>query len=53
MMMLKKYIVDESAGSAIEYALIAGLISVGILTALVAIGTSISRSFNSVSSGLN
>ena len=43
---------DESGATAIEYGLIAGLISVVIITAVTKVGTSISAKFNSVANSL-
>lgn len=43
---------DESGATAIEYGLIAGLIGVVIISAVTAVGTSISAKFNEVSSKL-
>jgi pilus assembly protein Flp/PilA len=43
---------DESGATAIEYALIAGGISIVIVAAVQAIGTSLNTTFSSVSSAL-
>lgn len=43
----------ESGATAIEYGLIAALISVVIIGAVTAIGTNLSAKFNSVSSNLH
>ncbi|SDT88892.1 Flp family type IVb pilin [Stappia sp. ES.058] len=43
---------DESGATAIEYGLIAGLISIGIVTAVTTAGTSISAIFTTVSTKL-
>ena len=43
---------DESGATAIEYGLIAALISVVIITAVTAVGTSLQTKFNAVSAGL-
>ena len=43
---------DESGATAIEYGLIAALISVAIITAVTAVGTSLTSTFNSVASAL-
>lgn len=51
-MMLQKFLKDESGATAIEYALIAALISIVIVTALQLIGTSLSTTFNSVATNL-
>jgi pilus assembly protein Flp/PilA len=43
---------DESGATAIEYGLIAALISVVIITAITAVGTKLNTTFTSVSSNL-
>ena len=43
---------DESAATAIEYGLIAGLISVVIIAAVTTIGTSLLAKFTAVGAGL-
>ena len=43
---------DDSGATAIEYGLIAALIAVAIIGAVTALGTGVSRSFNSVSAQL-
>jgi pilus assembly protein Flp/PilA len=43
---------DESGATAIEYGLIAALIAVVIIGAVTAVGTSLSTTFTSVSTGL-
>ena len=43
---------DESGATAIEYGLIAALISVVIITAVTAVGTSLNTTFNSVKTSL-
>jgi len=47
-----KFRSDESGATAIEYGLIAALISVAIITAVTAVGTSLTSTFNSVASAL-
>jgi pilus assembly protein Flp/PilA len=44
---------DESGATAIEYGLIAALISVVIIGAITAIGTKLNTTFTSVSTGLS
>lgn len=44
---------DESGATAIEYGLIAGLISIAIVTAASALGTDLSSLFTRVSGELN
>ena len=43
---------DENGATAIEYGLIAALISVVIITAITVVGTQLSTTFNSVSTAL-
>jgi pilus assembly protein Flp/PilA len=43
---------DENGATAIEYGLIAALISVVIISAITAIGTSLSGTFSSVATAL-
>ena len=43
---------DQKGATAIEYALIASLISISILTAAQSIGTSLTATFNSVATAL-
>ena len=43
---------DENGATAIEYGLIAALISVAIITAVTAVGTSLTSTFNSVATAL-
>jgi pilus assembly protein Flp/PilA len=49
---LSRFANDESGATAIEYGLIAALISVVIITALTAVGTKLTTTFTSVSTGL-
>lgn len=49
---LTKLLRDESGATAIEYGLIAALISVAIITAVTAVGTSLTTTFNSVATAL-
>lgn len=48
---LRKFLSDESGATAIEYALIAGGISIVIVTAVQGIGTSLNNTFTSVKNG--
>jgi pilus assembly protein Flp/PilA len=52
MQLILKFINDESGATAIEYGLIAALIAVVIIGAITAVGTSLSTTFTSVSTGL-
>ena len=47
-----KFLNDDSGATAIEYGLIAALIAVVIIGAVTAVGTSLSTTFTSVSTGL-
>jgi pilus assembly protein Flp/PilA len=47
-----RFMRDESGATAIEYALIAGFISIVIVAAVQAIGTSLNTTFSSVSGAL-
>jgi pilus assembly protein Flp/PilA len=49
---MKNFAFDNSGATAIEYALIASLISMVIITAVMTIGTTLSGIFNSVASAL-
>ena len=51
--MFKKFIRDESGATAIEYGLIAALVSVAAIAALTAMGDSLSTMFFNVSSELD
>ena len=52
MQMLKKFLRDESGATAIEYGLIAALISVVIITAVTTVGGNLKTTFNSVVTAL-
>jgi pilus assembly protein Flp/PilA len=49
---IKKFVVDESGVTAIEYALIASLIAVFIITAVQTVGTKVSTVFNEIGTTL-
>ena len=49
---LKKFVANESGATAIEYALIASLVAVAIITAITAVGTKLQNTFNEVASNL-
>ena len=49
---LSRFAKDESGATAIEYGLIAGLISVVIIAAVTLIGTNLKTKFNLVASAL-
>ena len=50
---LTRFLKDESGATAIEYGLIAALISVVIIGALTTLGTSLNTDFASVSAALH
>ncbi len=52
MILAKRFLCDESGATAIEYGLIAGLISVVILTALKTIGTRMNTKFTNIGTAL-
>ncbi len=51
--MIKQLIQDESGATAIEYGLIAGLISVAIIVALTAVGDSLDVIFSQISDSIS
>ena len=51
--MIKRFMQEEEGATAIEYGLIAALIAVVIITALIAVGTSLNQTFTTISSGIN
>jgi len=51
--MITKFMRDEEGATAIEYGLIAALIAVVIITALIAVGNSLSTTFKTVQSGVD
>ena len=53
MTIFKRFAKDESGATAIEYGLIAGLISVIIITVLTSIGTKLNSKFTTISNALN
>ena len=50
---IKEFANDESGATAIEYGLIAALVSVAAVTALTSVGTSLTAMFTKVSSDLD
>lgn len=52
MMNLKRFLKDESGATAIEYGLIAALISVVIIGAVTALGTGLSATFQNIADSL-
>ena len=53
MNLISRFIRDESGATAIEYGLIAALIAVVIITAVTAVGTQLSNTFNNVKTALS
>lgn len=51
--MLTRFLKDESGATAIEYGLIASLISVGIVGALLVLGPRLAEVFNTVEGSLD
>ena len=49
---LKKFLADESAATAIEYGLIAAGIALAIITAVNSVGTSLNTTFTTVNTSL-
>ncbi len=49
---VSRFLNDESGATAIEYGLIAALVAVVLVTALSAMGTKLSGTFNKVSANL-
>ena len=49
---IRKFVADESGVTAIEYALIASLIAVFIITAVQTVGTKVSTVFNEIGTTL-
>ncbi len=50
--MLKRFIADRRGATAIEYALIAGIISIVVVTGATSIGLTLSGSFQAVAASL-
>jgi len=50
--LFNRFMNDESGATAIEYGLIAGLISVVIITAVTTLGTKISADFSKIAANL-
>ena len=50
--MIKSFLSNESGATAIEYALIASLIAVAIVSALTSLGTKLSSEFSTISANL-
>ncbi len=52
MKLIKKFLRNEEGATAIEYGLIAALISVAIITATTSVGTGVSTTFKAVAGNL-
>ena len=52
MQIVKRFLVDDSGATAIEYALIAAGIALAIITAVNTLGTTLSNKFDSINSSL-
>lgn len=53
MKLVKRFLKDETAATAIEYGLIAALIAVGIIAAATTLGNSLSNLFRRIGGKLN
>ncbi|HEY1961627.1 MAG TPA: Flp family type IVb pilin [Rhizomicrobium sp.] len=51
--LISRFVADESGATAIEYGLIAALISVVIIAVLTSIGTNLNTKFTAVSAALH
>ena len=51
--LISNFVADESGATAIEYALLASLISVAIITAATTLGSNIGKTFNAVAGKMN
>ncbi|MDE2477129.1 MAG: Flp family type IVb pilin [Alphaproteobacteria bacterium] len=49
---ISRFLKDQTGATAIEYGLIAGLISVVIIGAVTAVGTNLSGKFNTIATAL-
>jgi pilus assembly protein Flp/PilA len=49
---IKSFVANESGATAIEYALIASLIAIALVTILGSLGTRLSQEFSEISSAL-
>jgi pilus assembly protein Flp/PilA len=46
--LLKSFIADQSGATAIEYGLIAAIVSVGLITALTSLKTNLQNTYNTI-----
>ena len=51
--MIRRFLRDEGGATAIEYAFLASLVAIAILIALQALGTTLSSTFQEVSTKMN
>lgn len=51
--MIKKFLTDESGATAIEYGLIAALVSVALISGSTALGKALNNQFQNLSKKLN
>jgi pilus assembly protein Flp/PilA len=49
---IQKFVANEAGATAIEYALIASLVAVAIITAVTTLGSQLQNTFNEVSANL-
>lgn len=50
--MLRRFLTDEAGATAIEYAVIGGLIFLAIIAAIIPIGGQLSATFNAAAAGI-
>ncbi len=50
--LIRQFVADDAGATSIEYALIAGIVSVSIISGLMAITSGLSTTFNTVSANL-
>ncbi|GJD52475.1 hypothetical protein OPKNFCMD_5241 [Methylobacterium crusticola] len=50
--MLKRFLADESGATAIEYALLAGLIAVAVIAGAKTLGTNVGTKFNNIAGNI-
>jgi pilus assembly protein Flp/PilA len=51
--LVKRFVSDESGGTAIEYGLITALIAIAVITAVNGVATNLNSTFNNVSANLH
>lgn len=50
---VKQFVRDEEGATALEYGLLAALVAAAIITAVGALGTTVSSTFDSIASSMN